>query len=68
MVGILSFLQDITLEGSDNAYKGTKYAVSNMGYIYIYIYIYILYWYIVLVSIYSVCCLYAMTELRSMMN
>ena len=31
MVGILSFLQDITLEGSDNAYNGTKYAVWNMG-------------------------------------
>ena len=25
MVGILSFLQDIALEGSDNTYKGTKY-------------------------------------------
>ena len=25
MVGIISFLQDIALEGSDNTYKGTKY-------------------------------------------
>ena len=27
MVGILSFLQVIALEGSDNTYKGTKYTV-----------------------------------------